>query len=108
MAERDCFVRFDDVATGNFLIDGTNYFFRALVFCGAPTTFAGFDFLFCIVFGIESLAVAFVLTAIGCLMGADVVIGINCLHEKGRFSTSCAVNVVHAFGRGMCNVSNLV
>ena len=105
MAERDRFLRFADVDKGNFFIDGTNGFVHALVVCcGAGTTFAGSDFLFCIVFGIEFLAVGFdcfVLTSIVCSMAAGVVMGIDGLSEKGRFSTSCAVNVAHEFANGM-------
>ena len=69
MAERDRFVRFPDVATENSLFDCTNGFVHALVVCcGAGTTFAGSEFLFCVVFGIEFLAVGFdcfVRTSIG-------------------------------------------
>ena len=105
MAERDRFVRFADVATRNSFIDGTNGFVYALVVCcGAGTTVAGSDFLFCIVFGIEFLADGFdcfVLTSIVCLMVVGVVMGINGLHETGRVSTSCTVNVAHAFASGM-------
>ena len=101
MAERDHFVRFADVATGNTLIDGMNGFVHALVVCcGAGTTFSGSEFLFCIVYGIEFLAVGFdcfVLNSIGCSMVAGVVMGFDGLHEKGRFYTSYTVNVVHAF-----------
>ena len=75
------FVRFADVATGNSFIDGTNGFVQSLVVCcGEDTTFTGSDFLFCIVFGIEFLAVGFgclVLTFIGSSMvvvcGVDAV-----------------------------------
>ena len=66
-----------------------------LTFCSA---------LFCFVFGIEFLAVGFdcfVLTSIVFLMVAGVVMGIDGLHETGRFSTSCTVNVAHAFASGM-------
>ena len=101
LAERDRFVRLADVATGNSLIDGTNGFVHAFVVCcGAGTTVAGSDFLFCIVFGIEFLAIGFhcfVLTLIVCLMVVGVVMGIDGLHKTGRFSTSCTVNVAHAF-----------
>ena len=109
MAERDRFVRFADVAIGNSFIDGTHGFVHALVVCcGAGTTFAGSDFLLCIVFGIEFLAVGFdcfVLTSIVCLMVVGVVMGIDGLHETGRFSTSCTVNVAHALSSGMGAVS---
>ena len=91
MAEIDRFVRFADVAT-------------LVVCCGAGTTFAGSEFMFCIVFGIEFLAVCFdcfVLTSIVCLVVVDVVMGIDGLHETGRFYTSCTVNVAHAFASGM-------
>ena len=61
--------------------------------------------MFCIVFGIEFLLAAgfdcFVLTSIVCLMAVGVAMGIDGLHETGRFSTSCTVNVVHAFASGM-------
>ena len=60
--------------------------------------------LTCIDFGIEFLAVGFdcfVLTSIVCLMVVDVVMGIDGLHETGRFSTSCSVNVAHAFSSDM-------
>ena len=60
MDERDRFVLFADVATGNSFIDGTNGFVHALmVCCRAGTTFDGSDFLFCIVLGIEFHAVDF-------------------------------------------------
>ena len=60
MAERERFVWFADLATGNSFIDGTNGFVHALVVCcGAGTIFAGSAFLFCIVFGIEFLAVGY-------------------------------------------------
>ena len=80
--------------------DGTKGFVQALVVCcGADTTFTGSDFLFCIVFGIEFLAVSFgsclVLTFIGSSM--VVVCGVDDYSEKGRFSTSCMVSVAHAF-----------
>ena len=105
MSERDRFVQFADVATGNSFIDGTNGFVHALVVCcGVGTTFAGSDFPFCIVFGIEVLAVGFdcfVLTSIVCLMVVGLVMGFDGLHETGRFSTSCMVNVAHAFASGM-------
>ena len=68
------------------------------------STFAGSDFLFCIVFGIEFLDVGFdcfVLTSIVSLMVVGVVMGIDGLHERGRFSTSCTVNVAPAFASGM-------
>ena len=51
-----------------------------MVCCGAGTTFASSDFLFCIVFGIEFLAVGFdcfVLTSIVCSMVAGMVMGID-------------------------------
>ena len=58
--EREPFVQFADVATGNSFIDGTKGFVQALVVCcGADTTFTGSDFLFCTVFDIEFLAVGF-------------------------------------------------
>ena len=103
--ERDRFVRFTDVPTGNSFIDGTNGFVHALVVCcGTGTTFTDSDFLFCIVFAIEFLAVGFdcfLLTYIVCSIVVGVVMGIDGLHEKGRLSTSCTVNVVHAFASGM-------
>ena len=105
LAERDRFVQFVDITTGNSFIDGTKGFVHALVVCcGARTTVAGSDFLFCNVFGIEFLAVGlefFVLTSIVCLMVVGVVMGIDGLHETGRFSTSCTVNVAHVFASGM-------
>ena len=62
--ERDRFVRFSYVANGNSIIDGRKGFVQALVVCcGADITFTGSDFLFCIVFGIEFLAVC-----VGCLV----------------------------------------
>ena len=61
MAERDSIVQFADVDTGNSFIDGTNGFVRALVVCcGAGTTFAGSDFLFCIVLVLSSLLLALI------------------------------------------------
>ena len=55
MAERDRFVRFADVDNENSFIYGTNDFVHVLVVCcGAGTTFAGSDFLFCIVFLVMS------------------------------------------------------
>ena len=82
--EKDRLVRFADVATGNSFIDG---FPQALVVgCGADTIFSGADFLFCIVFGVEFLAVGFaclVLTSIG--SSVVVVCGIDVFSEKGRF-----------------------
>ena len=105
MTEWDRFVRFADVATGHSFIDGTNGFVHALVVCcGAGITFAGSDFLFCFVIGMEFLAVGFdcfVLTSIVCLMVVGVVMGVVDLHETDRFSTSCTVNVAHAFASGM-------
>ena len=105
MAERDRFVRFADVYTVNSFIDGMIGFVHALVvYCWESTTFAGSVFLFCIVFGTEFLAVGcdcFVLTSIVCLMVVGVVMGIDGLHETGRFYTSCTVNVAHAFASGM-------
>ena len=105
MAERDRCVRFADIATGNSFIDGTNGFVHVLVVCcGAGTTFAGSNFLFCIAFGIEFIAVGFdcfVITSIVCSMVAGVVMGIDGLHEKDRFSTFCTVNVVHTFVSGI-------
>ena len=77
-AGRDRFVRFTDVATGKSCIDGTNGFVYTLVVCcETGTTFAGFDFLLCIVYGVAILAVGFVLTSSGCSMVAGVVMGIN-------------------------------
>ena len=99
--KNDRFVRFADVTTGNSLIDGTNGFVHALVICCNPvTSFAISDFLFCTVFGTEFLAVGcLIFTSYGALLvvacGADGVL------EKGRFSTSCTVNVAHAFVNGM-------
>ena len=77
-----------------------------VVCCGAGTTFPGSDFRFCIVLGIEFLAVGFdcfVLTSIVCMMDVvmDVVMGIDGLHETGSFSTSCTVNMVHAISSRM-------
>ena len=104
MDERDRFVLFADVATGNSFIDCTNGFVNLLVVCcGVGTTVTGSDFLFCIVFGIEFLVVGFdcvVFTCI-CLMVAGVVMGIDGWHERGRVSTSFMVNVAHAFASGM-------
>ena len=103
--ERHRFVLFADVAIGNSFIDGTNGFVHALVVCcGAGTIFAGSDFLFCMVFGIEFLAVGFdcfVHAFIVCLMAAGVVMGIYGWHERGRVSASFTVNVAHAFDSGM-------
>ena len=86
--DRDRFVRFADVANGNSIIDGTKSFVQALVICyGADTTFTGSDFLFCIVFGIEFLAVC-----VGCLVrtfiGSSMVVvcGVDECSEKGIFS----------------------
>ena len=57
------------------------------------------------VFGVEFPAVGFacfVLTSIVCLMVVGVVMGIDGLHETGRFSTFCTVNVAHAFPAVSC------
>ena len=75
-----------------------------MVCCGAGTTFAGSDFLFYIVYGIEFLAVGFVcliLTPIGSSMVAGVVVGIDGGPEKCGFFTSCTVNVGYAFVSGI-------
>ena len=105
LSERDRFVRFADVATGKSFIDCTNGFVHALmVCCGAGPIFAGSDFLFCIVFGIQFLAVVFdcfALASIGCSMFAGVVMGIDSWLENCRFSTSCTDNGAHAFARGI-------
>ena len=63
------FVRFGDVANGNSIIDGTKGFVQALVVCCvADTTFTGSGVLFCLVFGIEFLAVCF-----GCFVLTSIV-----------------------------------
>ena len=56
--------------TGNSLIDDTNGSVHALVICCGPvTTFAGSEYLFCISFGTEFLAVGcLVLNSIGTLL----------------------------------------
>ena len=86
----DRFVLFADVPTGKSFIDGKNGFFHALVVCcGEGTTFAGSNFLFCIVVGIEFLAIGFdcfVLTFIVCLMVAGVVMEIDCCCMKRAVS----------------------
>ena len=84
-------VRFADIATGNAFIDDTNGFVHTLMVCCSPvTTFAGSEFLFCIYFGTEFLAVVcLVPNSIGLLL--VVVCGV----EKGRFPT-----VAHAFVNG--------
>ena len=89
------FVRFADVATGNVFIDDTNGFVHALVVCCGPvTTFSGSEFLFCIAFGTEFLAVGcLVLNSIGTLL--VVVCGVDGVFVKVRYPT-----VAHAFVNG--------
>ena len=101
----DHFFRFAGIATGNSFIDGTKGFVQALVVCcGAVTNLAGSDCQFCIVFGIEFLAVGigcFLLTSIGCSMVSGVVMGIDGWPAKGGLSTSCTVNVAHVLVSAM-------
>ena len=52
-------------------------------------------------FGINFITVGFVLTSIGCSMVACLVMGIDVLHGKGRFSTCRTVNVAHGFSSGI-------
>ena len=91
--EKDRFVLYASVATGNSFINGMKGFVQALVVVmgrvqpfSVPTS--------CSVFVIEFLAAAFgclILTYIGSSMVAGVVVGIDVVIEKVRFSTSCTI-----------------